>query len=288
MRTLSAPLLALLNNGNQFIMADLYTITLANSTTLRYTSAGADIVYSGFTYLSSGLLISRKGVRWVVGIEVDTMTMDIAADSSVTVNGMPLIAAALQGQFDGALVAIDRLFLNDSMVPVDKLKFFYGRVSNFEAERTVLSLTIKSGLEVLNISMPPNLYQSSCTHTLYDSGCKVNKAANTVSGTVVGMNSDGSMRTTLAAAASFYNMGGIKMTTGANAGLTRTVKTHNGTGAATVIYFTTPFPNVPTAGDTFTISPGCDKLRTGDCTNKYSNTINFKGFEFIPVPETAA
>lgn len=288
MRSVSPALSTLLNTNKKFVMADLYTLQLASGAILRYTTAGVDVAFGGHTFLHSGLLISRKSVRWVVGIEVDTLDLSIAADNSTTVNGVPIISAAMQGQFDGAIVIVERLFLQDDLTPVDKLGLFYGRVSSCDAERNSLHITIKSILEMLNVQMPPNLYQASCLHTLYDAGCKVNKASFTVSGTASGLNSDGSMRTNLAAAASFYNMGAVKMTSGANAGLTRTVKTHNGTGASTVIYFTTPWPNNVSAGDTFTISPGCDKLRTGDCTNKYSNVINFKGFEFIPVPETAA
>lgn len=284
MRTMSAPLITLLNTGNQFCMADLYTVKLSNGTILRYTSAQNNITFSGNTYLSSGLLFSRKNVKWVVGIEVDTLQLDIIADSSTLVNGLPLITTALQGQFDGAIVVVDRLFLSDWNTPVDKVGLFYGKVSNFSAERNTVMLTVKSILEMLTVQMPPNLYQASCVHTLYSPGCKVNKASYTTTGTSTGMNSDGSIKTALAQASGYFNMGAIKITSGANNGLTRTVKTHSGTD----IYVTNPFPNPIVSGTTFSISPGCDKLRTGNCTNKFSNTANFKAFEFIPVPETAA
>jgi len=265
-------------------MADLYTLELSNGTLLRYTSAQNDITFSGNTYLGSGLFFSRKSVKWVVGIEVDTLGLDIIADNNTLINGLPLITTALQGQFDGAIVAVDRLFLSDWNTPVDKVGLFYGKVSNFEAERNMLSLTVKSILEMLTVQMPPNLYQASCVHTLYSPGCKVNKATYTTTGTSTGMNADGSIKTALVQASGYFEMGAIKITSGANNGLTRTVKTHSGTN----IYITNPFPNPILTGTTFTISPGCDKLRTGHCTTKFSNTVNFKGFEFIPVPETAA
>jgi hypothetical protein len=48
-----------------------------------------------------------------------------------------------------------------------------------------------------------------------------------------------------------------------------------------------PLGNTPSAGDTATAYLGCDHTLT-TCTNVFANSINFGGFPFIPVPETAA
>jgi uncharacterized phage protein (TIGR02218 family) len=47
-----------------------------------------------------------------------------------------------------------------------------------------------------------------------------------------------------------------------------------------------PLPVAPAVGDTFSIFPGCDKTMA-TCQNKYSNVVHFRGFPFIPTPETA-
>ncbi len=284
MKTLSAPLITLLNSSQQFYMADLYTFNLINGVSLYYTTSENPITFGGHTFASSGLLISRNSVKWTVGIEVSTLNLKIIADNNTLINSVPIISAAVQGQFDGANVTVEKLFLSDWNTPVDSLKLFTGEVSDFTAERNMIELIVKSRLEMLNVQMPRNVYQTGCVHTLYDVGCTVNKVSFTVSGTVSSINTDGSLQTGLAQATNYFNMGAIKMTSGLNTGLTRTVKSF-GSGA---VYITNPLPFAVSAGDTFTISPGCDKLRTGDCTNKYSNVIHFKGFEFIPVPETAA
>ena len=46
-----------------------------------------------------------------------------------------------------------------------------------------------------------------------------------------------------------------------------------------------PLPNVPAVGDTFSVFPGCDKTKT-TCAGKFSNIARFRGFPFVPVPET--
>jgi uncharacterized phage protein (TIGR02218 family) len=132
--------------------------------------------------------------------------------------------------------------------------------------------------------IPPNIFQSSCMHTLFDSGCAVKSATYRTSGTASSVNSNGGIVTTLNAADNYYQMGAIKFTSGANVGLTRTVKTYVGG----IVTPTKAFPYAIANGDAFTITPGCDHLQNGDCLNKYNNVIHFKGFPFIPVPETAA
>lgn len=42
-----------------------------------------------------------------------------------------------------------------------------------------------------------------------------------------------------------------------------------------------PFPFKIECGDTFRVFPGCDKFKT-TCRDKFSNIVNFRGFDFIP------
>jgi hypothetical protein len=46
-----------------------------------------------------------------------------------------------------------------------------------------------------------------------------------------------------------------------------------------------PFPYVPEAGDTFNLVPGCDG-RQVTCSAKFNNIVHFRGYPYIPVPET--
>jgi len=99
MKTHTPELIALLGSSTQFIMADLYTITLASGTVLRYTSADVDTSHAGQTFSARGPLIRRGQVRTVLGLEVDTLDITINAsttDSAHIIDGQPFIHAALR------------------------------------------------------------------------------------------------------------------------------------------------------------------------------------------------
>jgi len=288
MKTHTPELIALLNSSTQFVMADLYTFSLASGTVLRYTSADVDTAHAGHTYSAQGPLLKRGQVRVVLGLEVDTLGITISASNTATdsghlLDGQPFIPAALSGALDGAQVLLQRAFLTDwALPPVGVVVLFSGRVSDMSGSRTELQGDIKSDLELLNTKLPRNLYQASCLHTLYDTGCAANKAAVTVSGSVTGNNGTGQLiQSSLSAAPGYFDQGVITFSTGANAGQRRTVKAY----AAGQFTFALGLPHVPTVGDAFTVYPGCDKTQA-TCAGKFNNLARFRGFPFVPSPET--
>jgi uncharacterized phage protein (TIGR02218 family) len=291
MKTHTPELISLLNDSSQFIMADLYTIALVTGDVLRYTSADIDITHAGETYSARGPLIRRGTVRTVLGLEVDKLDMTInprvqgtALAAAHTLGGQPFIAAALSGALDGATVKLQRAFMSSwAQPPVGVVVLFVGRVSDVSGSRASLSVDVKSNLELLNTKLPRNVYQASCLHTLYDGGCAVNKAARTVSGTVTGTNGTGQwLQSGLGQSSSWFDQGVLTFGSGANAGVQRTVKAF----AAGQFWFALPLPYAPSVGDTFSVYPGCDKTQ-GTCSGKFNNLPRFRGFPYIPVPETA-
>lgn len=284
MRAISNALFSFLNTTTQLVALDLFTFELKNGTTLRYCTHSDAVTFGGATWLPAPAGLTRSRVRWATGIEVDTLDIVFQADSSITVGSTPMLAAAVLGLFDNARVTFSRLFMADFATPVDKLDLFQGNASPSEILRTALHLTVKSDLERLNVQIPPSLYQASCMHTLFDMGCTVNPATYSVVGAVSALVANGGIQTALGQPDGYFQTGAIKFTSGANIGLTRTVKTWSG-GAA---FPSNPFPYAIAAGDVFLITPGCDKRQDGDCRSKYNNVIHFKGMPFIPTPETAA
>lgn len=75
MKTASTGLIAHLNSGCQFLMADLYTLTLNGGFVVRYTGADVDIRVGGHVFKK--FLISRSKTRTSVGLEVDTLDVTI-------------------------------------------------------------------------------------------------------------------------------------------------------------------------------------------------------------------
>lgn len=283
----SAPpeLVALLNAGGPYYMADLLTLTLIDGTVARYSLWDTNLTYNGHSFSGVGPAIERSRVRTVIGFEVDTLDLTIHATAAHTINGVPILKAAARGMLDGATVLLERVFLNPSDLfgpVVGGYINFSGRVADMTVTRAEARVVVKSDIELLNIQMPKNLYQPGCQHTLYDADCGINRASVATSATV----GAGSSTTTLNAAqitqaAGWFDLGYIVFTSGALAGTKRTIKA----GTPGAVSLLNPLPQAPAPGDAFTAYPGCDKTMT-TCSAKFSNLANFRGFPFIPVPET--
>ena len=280
MKTASNALISFLNSSQQFYMADLYTLTLNGGFVARYTSWDQDLTVGGNTYQT--FRIERSKIRTVVGVEVDTLEVNVYAAPTDLLNGASWFSAVQRGALDSALLRLDRLFMPSiGDTSLGTIPLFTGRVSDTEVSRTEARLTIKSELELLNTNLPRNLYQAGCLHTLYDNGCQLNKANYAVSGTVVSGDVT-ALNTTLGNATDYFTLGVIKFTSGANAGVSRSVRYHSGGN----FVFALPLVSAPVPGDTFLAWPGCDKLKS-TCSGKFNNIVNFRGFPFVPTPETA-
>lgn len=75
----------------------------------------------------------------------------------------------------------------------------------------------------------------------------------------------------------FFDDGTIVWILGENSGITSEVQQYG--SATTMLHLQTPFPIA--SGDTFVISPGCDKTFQ-TCKSKFSNKDRFGGFPHIP------
>lgn len=132
-------------------------------------------------------------------------------------------------------------------------------------------------------------YAPTCDAELGDARCGVDLDALTITGTVDTVTSRRAFATMLAFIASnnpqgTYNGGRITFTSGANTGYSRELRSDSGslspqpdeqvTGA--LILFE-PMPADVAPGDTFTLAPGCDKLRA-TCREKFANVVNFRGY----------
>ena len=280
MKSASTTLVNFLNTNQQFYMADLYTLTLNGGYVARYTSWDQDLSSGG--NLFNAFAIERSKIRTVVGVEVDTLEVNVFAKNTDLLNGAPWFSAVQRGALDSAILKLERVFMataNDTSMGT--ISLFSGRVSDTEVSRTEAKLTVKSELELLNTNLPRNLYQSGCLHTLYDNGCQLNKANYAVGGTVVSGDVT-SLNTTISRATDYFTLGVVKFTSGVNNGVTRSVRYHSGGS----FVFALPLVSAPAAGDTFIAWPGCDKTKD-TCSGKFNNVVNFRGFPYVPTPETA-
>lgn len=79
----------------------------------------------------------------------------------------------------------------------------------------------------------------------------------------------------------YFAYGTLKWLTGANAGYTMEVKQF----APGIVTLALPMEFPIVAGDTYTITAGCDK-QFGTCKARYNNVVNFRGEPYIPGIDT--
>jgi uncharacterized phage protein (TIGR02218 family) len=266
-------------------MADCFTFTLRSGLTLRYTNVDVSFDYSGNSYLGNAVLVDGLKYKAAVGLEVDQQQITVAARSTDTITGgAPFLQALRDGSFDGCEIERNRVFFADYIggTAIGSVTLFKGRLGAVdEIGRTSARLTVNSDLVLLDIDMPRNVYQPTCLHTLYDSGCTLVKNAFGTNGTV----GSGSTASVIAwsGAASVYQQGSITFTSGVNAGVTANV---NSTAAGISLTLGYPLQSQPAAGDSFTVYQGCDHT-PGTCQSKFNNLANFRGFPYVPPPQMA-
>ena len=175
---------------------------------------------------ANSILVDGLKYKAAVGLEVDQQQITVAARATDTITGgAPFLQALRDGSFDGCEIERDRIFFSDRIggTAIGSVLLFKGRLGNVDQiGRTTAKLTVNSDLVLLDIDMPRNVYQPTCLHTLYDSGCTLVKNAFGTNGTV-GSGSTASVINWSGAVVEFRQQGSITFTSGVNAGVTANV-----------------------------------------------------------------
>lgn len=296
LRSCSVALATALEGGVPLWSADLFSFGLANGHSYYFTSWQSFLTIGDFTYLSAFPWLTRS--RWNVTytMEVPELEIRIDADNTSFASGGNLKLQAHNGLFDGATVGLSRVFMSapDNTSTLGTVDLFFGDVGAASIIGTSITLKVKGRNNRLDVPAPRNTYQPGCLHTFCDSGCTLSRAAFLTTYAVG--TSPAPSRTFLPFPSTptlpgRYVSGTVTFLTGANAGLIRTVVACDTTGFT----LASPLLATPATGDTFSAFQGCNKTIKGDgatagtfsCTN-YSNTLNFRGFPFIPSPSTMA
>jgi uncharacterized phage protein (TIGR02218 family) len=290
MKPVSAALVTYLNAARAnpdvpLIFADTFTFTLSSGLILCYTNVDVSFSYGGNTYLANSVRIDGLKYKASIGLDVDQQQITCAALAADTItSGAPFLQALRDGGFDGCTIERDRVFFSDRIggTAIGSVTLFVGRLGQIdEIGRTTAKLTVNSLLTLLDIDMPRNVYQPTCLHTLYDSGCTLVKNAYGTNG-AVGAGSTASVINWTGASLNFQQ-GSITFTSGVNQGATATVGSAITGTSLTLLY---PLESVPATGDGFTVYFGCDHT-PGTCKTKFNNLTNFRGFPYVPPPQMA-
>jgi uncharacterized phage protein (TIGR02218 family) len=106
--------------------------------------------------------------------------------------------------------------------------------------------------------------------------CSLNKANFASNVTAVSGSSKTGVKIASGFADGYFAQGTMMCTSGANIGVTRSIKTFTGDIAVPA----QPFQNAVQEGDTFTFWRGCAKTMVA--CQAYNNMDNFRGFPFLP------
>ena len=315
MKTASTALKALLTGGD-FVYCDLYSFTLPGGDVIRLcggdrliggvgvgelvtdtgarlitdTGAGFAITVSDGTVYPLGCAITDGGVKARIGLDAEPVSLSLYGDATTAFhNGVALQPFLRANGLNGASIRIDRAYALSwqSMAQfgptgtINRFSGLFGAVTSLS--RTQATIDAYPVTWLMNANMPPNVYQASCLHVLFDIGCGLHRADFAVTGTVGTGATQVVVPSNLTTPAGDFTLGKIAFTSGANAGLQRTVKLHDSSGAMTLIQ---PLPASPASGDTFTAWPGCD-LSEARCTSRFNNRIHFRGFPKVPPPEAS-
>jgi len=266
-------------------MADIFTFGLASGVSLYYTNVDVGFSYNGKVYLANSVRVSGLKYKASIGLEVDQQQITVSALSTDAIpGGASFLQALRDGSFDGATIERDRVFFSDHIggTVIGAVTLFKGRLGQIQQiGRTSAKLTVNSDLILLDHDMPRNIYQPTCLHTLYDSGCALSRSSFSTNGTV-GAGSTASVIIWSGASAN-YAQGTMTFTSGDNDGVSTTIGSANPGTSLALIY---PLEAVPAPGDTFTVAFGCDHT-PATCQNKFNNLVNFRGFPFVPPPQMA-
>lgn len=291
MKAVSAAFLTMLQTSEFLVEADLYTITLQNGAVMRYTSAQQPITYNGNTfaaaYLDSAPGFTRGSTKCAVGLESDDLEVDILFDTTTLLSGQNPAAFVAAGGLDNAVLQLDKALAPDWSNPVVNgvVNLFTGYIGETKCEQGKITLTVSSRVKILNTSFPRNYFLPQDNNALFSAANGLSKAAYAVSGTVTasgGPPTATSFSSNCTNPDGWFSLGAVTWTSGANAGLTSFVKwSSNANGAFVLVYPIKP----PAVGDAFTAYPGYDRTLT-TAINKFDDAANFRGYPFVPTPET--
>ncbi len=178
-------LIPLVQSATELPFADCFTLTLQNGTVLRYTNFDVPVWLNGNYFAANAVRIQGLKFKQTTGVDIDEQEIDLIYSATDTILGVPWAASIRNHVLDNCYVQRDRAFFDPSTTwyapatgatAKGGVTLFRGRVATITAYgRTMAQINLKSDLVLLDIDFPRNLWQQSCLHTLYDSGCGLNR-----------------------------------------------------------------------------------------------------------------
>jgi uncharacterized phage protein (TIGR02218 family) len=308
-RLMPSSLITFLQTNKNCLKADLFIITLPTGTIMYLCEGPQNITVpyrtNGWSGATQTFLSSTYG-RWERGAitseagfncNSNTMTLTCIAQQLTPYPGMSigLLNAAMRSLFDATTVTVLTAYMplnNYGNVSAGVETKFVGTITKItNINRTKVEFECSDPMYLLDMKIPTRLFQASCPWSFADNNCNLSAPDYTIAFTAA----SGSTQYLLIPTSSFtqpagyFTQGVVKCTSGANNGLSQTVKLH----AAGNLNISAPWIMPITVGDTFSVIYGCNKTMSacsgtttaaGVATN---NLINFGGTPYVPPASSA-
>lgn len=259
--------------------------TLGGQTTFKATQYGV---------WSRGKITSEATVK----VNASTMTLTCVPQPGTNYPGLSIgvLNAALNHLFDGAVVWVYTAYMpfgQYGTVAVVETKWQGTVTKSPVLSRKLVQFECADPAYLFNMKVPSRLMQSNCGWSFCDPNCSLNAANYTVTFTAASTSTPRTLAavTALSQPDGYFAQGVVKCLTGANAGLSQTVKSY----AGGVITLVVPWLLPVYSGDTFAVIKGCDKTPGGCAATTYANgtaepenwQVRFSGTPFVPPPSSA-
>ena len=259
-------------------LATLWKLTRRDAEVFGFTDHDVMITFDGVDYEPSSVFdasaIDTKSELNVDNLEV-TGLLDSTGIASDDIEA---------GLWDGAAVEVREVNWADLTMGANILRV--GEVGQIQRKGGIFVAELRGLLAKLANNIC-RIYTDQCDADLGDARCGVNLGALTITGTVTAVASQQAFTASaLAQAAGYFTYGKVTFTSGLNDGLAMEVKQHQ-TGGVFTLQLQMPY--AIGVADTFTVTPGCNKLLKtaageylGDCKVKFNNVVNFRAWPEVP------
>jgi uncharacterized phage protein (TIGR02218 family) len=250
-------------------LAMCWKLMRRDATVLGFTDHDRDIVFNGVSY-QAATGFTPSAIQTTGGLSVDNLDVEgMLSAGSITE------ADILAGLYDFAEIEIFQVNYTDLTQGALALRRgWLGEVSFYKQQfiAEVRGLTQRLSQTI------GELYSASCRATLGDGRCKIDLGVYSVTGSISGVPfGQQFIDSGRYEASGSFSCGTIGFTGGANAGLSMEVKEYIYTaGIGGQFALALPMPYPVAAGDTYSLSMGCDKTMQ-TCFQRFNNVVNFRG-----------
>jgi uncharacterized phage protein (TIGR02218 family) len=274
MRAIPAELQSKLDSGVT-TLCRCWRITRRDAVVQGFTDHDEDVVLDGLTCRAgTGLTGSEATAQLGLAVAGSEISGALADDALTEAD----LAA---GRYDAATIEI---FLVDWSDPSLFVLMSKGTLGEVRREGQAFAAEVRGLSDRLN-QESGRRYTATCSADLGDSRCTIDLAdpAFLGAGAVAALNGTSSLLASGldAFADGWFSAGRLSWTSGANAGLAVEIKTHRVVPDAVMLDLWQAMPEPIAAGDTFSVTAGCDK-RFDTCRERFDNAVNFRGFPHIP------